>query len=77
MKCHGGFENISFTTDSINLTNKSVRMADLSTINNSEYGVVSGYFRWYPYTGGIEDGRASDFVNRNIIKEQGIEVLPQ
>jgi hypothetical protein len=70
-------ENINFTTDSINLTNKSVRTADLSTINNSEYRVVSGYFRWYPQTGGIEDGRASDFVNRNIIKEQGTEVLPQ
>ena len=41
-------ENINFTTDSINLTNKSVRMADLSAINDSEYRVVSGYFRRYP-----------------------------
>jgi hypothetical protein len=39
---------ISILLQTMNLTNKSVRMADLSTINNSEYRVVSGYFRGYP-----------------------------
>jgi hypothetical protein len=41
-------ENINFITDSINLSNKSVRTADLSTISDNEYRVVSGYLRRYP-----------------------------
>jgi hypothetical protein len=38
--------------------------------------VVSGYFRRYPSSDGVKDGRTSDFVNKNINKEHSIEVPP-
>jgi len=36
--------------------------------------VVSGDFRGHPYTDGVQDGRARDFVNENVKKEQRNEV---
>jgi len=38
--------------------------------------VVSDYFRLYPSTDGIKDGRTNDFVNENINKEQRIGMPP-
>jgi hypothetical protein len=36
--------------------------------------VVSGDFRGQPYTDGVKDGRAKDFVDENINKDHSIEV---
>ena len=38
--------------------------------------MVSGDFRGHPYSDGVKDGRARDFVDENIKKEQSIEVPP-
>ena len=38
--------------------------------------MVSGDFSGHPYTDGVKDGRARDFVDENIKKEQSIHVPP-
>jgi len=67
-------ENTDFAAASISRRNESGRGANLSTVRSSKCRVVSGYFRAYPYTYGMEDGRAYDFVNE-IIKEQSVDML--
>ena len=51
-------------------------VTNLSTLNSTEYRVVSDFCTGYAYIGGVDDGMTSDFVNRNINQEQDIEVPP-
>ena len=69
-------ENMDFTTDSISRSDKSGRWASLSPIRSSKCRIVSGNFRGYQQTDGVQDGTASDFVKENVDKEQIIVVLP-
>jgi hypothetical protein len=66
---------IDFATDTVSRRNESGRGANLSSVRSSKCRVVSRYFRVYPKTDGMKDGRACDFVNE-IIKEQSIDMLP-
>jgi hypothetical protein len=70
-----GVENIGFTTYRISRSNKFCMKASLST-TKSNIIVVYDYFRRYPSTDGVKDGRTSDFVNENFNKEQSIVVPP-
>ena len=67
-------ENTNFNANSFSGRNESGRGASHSTVRSSKCRVVSGCFRGYPYTDGIKDGRAYDFVNK-IIKERSIDIL--
>ena len=61
-----------FTTDSISRSDKQGRWASLSAVRSSICRMVSGYFRGYQQTDGVQDGKATDFVNENVNKEQSV-----
>ena len=69
-------DNIDFATESNSRRNKFGRRVVQSTVKSSQYGLVFGFCTGCSQTDGIRDGRASDSVNENINKEQGIAAPP-